>query len=271
MQGLEPVHSVQCEYCEKILASAQTLNEHRRTCSVKMRLDKEMLEEEKFNALRQTYEQKLHHVEEMLREKEKQYQEVVQEKNTLLDALLREKDNHAEESKRLLEKRMDDLAEIAKQTKTRTTTTHTNNILIQMSPLDLNDTASIRAILKRHMDENVLADGQRGVARMLAEKMLTDENGSKKYRCTDANRGNFEYIDPHGHVERDPKGGKLREALVKSDIKEIAYNNGEHWWKRKDGSLDHARFDAISEKVKEVADIALDDSKLRAELSTLMS
>lgn len=171
-----------------------------------------------------------------------------------------------------LEKRIDDITDIARQTKVKTSHTHTNNnIMISTTSLDLHDIPTLKSVLLQHLDIDVLAQGQKGVARMLKNHFLTDDQGNKKYKCTDANRGNFEFVDPNGHVEKDPKGAKLREALVQSDIKEVAFNRGEEWWKKEDGSTDMLRFDSLNENVKEVADIGKDDTKFRNELSVLMS
>ena len=64
---------------------------------------------------------------------------------------------------------------------------------------------------------------------------------------------------------------KLREALVKSNISDIAYHRGDMWWKKEDGSTDMNKFESLSGPVQEVAMIANDDTKLRSELSVLMS
>ena len=106
---------------------------------------------------------------------------------------------------------------------------------------------------------------------MLTHHFLTDENGQKKYKCTDRSRHQFEYVDPNGNIERDPKGAKLRDALIESNLQEVAMEHGEEVWKQPDGSIDYERFNVLNDKVLEVANLRQDDSKFRSELSVLLS
>lgn len=289
LQGLPQSNSVTCEFCQRKYVTVYTLAEHHRTCPVKQQLEANARDTERMQEIKQQYEDMLTNARNkiMLMEQEieakRQYENMLAEAQHKIlymeqemnlqqkhyEALLREKDIHYEHTKGHLEKSMSDITEIAKQVKSKTT--HTNNIMIHSTSLDLNNTDHLHSILEQHLDINVIAEGQKGVAKMLKDHFLTDEKGQKKYRCTDANRGHFEFVDPHGNLERDPKGTKLREALVKSEIKEVAYSCGQGYWQRHDGSLDRERFDVMNGKVKEVADIGKDDTKLRTELSALLS
>ncbi len=234
-----------------------TLVEHQQTCSSKKQT--KMLDD-----IKSQYEHKITSLQQQLQTQEKYYQAIISEK----DKQLFETKEQLFETKEQLEKRIDDITDIARQTKTKTTNT---NITINNTSLDLQDTSHIRSILDQYMDINVLALGQKGVARMLKDTLLTDEYGQKRYRCTDANRGNFEYIDPDGNLQRDPKAAKLTTALVQSEIRDLAYDRGDKFWKNEDGSTDMRKFDTMSEKVQEVATIQQDDTKFRTELSKLMS
>lgn len=270
-----------CKYCEKSFTRTSSLSDHYQTCIHKREHDVKTQYEHLLNESTMRIheletqvakcEQRIQHLEHQnisqeMTFQQRYYEALLQEK----DKIMLEREARLERSERELEKRMDDITDIARQTKTKTTHTNTN-IMINSATLDLQDTSHIREILERHLDINVLALGQKGVARMLKDTLLTDEQGQKRYRCTDANRGNFEYNDPSGHVERDPKAAKLRDALVKSDIRDLAYDRGDKFWKNEDGSTDMRKFDAISDKVQEVAGIQQDDTKFRTELSVLMS
>lgn len=289
-QGVDAASSAKCEFCEKVYTKQRTLIEHLRTCPIKKQHDLQIYYEQVVTDLRAQHDHQLQAMEQqnlMLKHRidqleeqlqtqhekyknqemsfqQKYYEAILQER----DRMLQEKDVRIEKSEKERKKCLEDITDMARQTKTKNTTT---NIMINNTTLDLQNTDYIQAILKQHLDINVLAQGQRGVARMLKDKLLTDEQGQKRYRCTDANRGNFEYTDPNGHVERDPKAAKLRDALIKSDLKDLAYNRGEVWWKQDDGSMDMARFDAVSDKVQEVATLDRDDTKFRTELCVLMS
>lgn len=270
-QGVESEVTATCEYCQKVYATVHNLTEHLRTCPMKRAKEvenhyKSLMEEQsgkldEAKNLVLNLQQKVVELEEKVKTQELEFQKKYYE------ALLQERDMRIEKSEKEREKYMDDITDIARQTKTKT-----NNITINnTATLDLQDTSHIREILERHMDMNVLALGQKGVARMLKDTLLTDENGLKRYRCTDTNRGNFEYTDPNGQVERDPKAAKLATALVKSEIRGIAYDRGDKYWKNTDGSTDQTKFNVMSEKVQEVAELQTDSSKLRTELSMLMS
>lgn len=278
--------SVTCQYCQKQYASQITLNEHHRTCQSKqhqeMRSHHQQLMDQKLSELEKIHEARIHVMEKIHEDEKRHYETRIQvmEKNhedekrhyeariQVMEnqiSILTDKEHYFQSQ---LEKRIDDITDIARQTKTKTTNT---NITINNTSLDLQDTSHIRSILDQYMDINVLALGQKGVARMLKDTLLTDEYGQKRYRCTDANRGNFEYIDPDGNLQRDPKAAKLTTALVQSEIRDLAYDRGDKFWKNEDGSTDMRKFDTMSEKVQEVATIQQDDTKFRTELSKLMS
>lgn len=291
-QGVESVMSAKCSFCQKVYATSHNLAEHVRSCPMKRIKEVEtyyqnllfqqtaQMEEEKTHLqnllLQQTAqmeEARMHSQNLQLRIVELEEKLKVQEldfQRKYYEAILHEKDVRIERSEKERDKVLDDLTDMARQTKTKTTNTHTN-IMINNCTLDLQDTGMIRSILERHMDINVLALGQKGVARMLRDTLLMDENGQKRYRCTDANRGNFEFTAPSGNVERDPKAAKLTHALVKSEIRDLAYDRGDKFWKNQDGSTDMRKFDTMSEKVQEVAELQQDDTKFRSELSVLMS
>lgn len=241
----------ECDYCKKTYSTPNYLQDHMRRCGEKRK-----------------YEEDTH----QLRVKE-MYETKLREKDIEI-AYLKEQLGKCEEKlekcEEKLEKRIDDITDIARQTKTKTN--HNNNIIINANTtLDLRDTKHINQILEQHLDGNVLVQGQRGLARMITERLLTDENGNRRYRCTDRSRDQFEYTDPNGHVERDANGNKLRDALVESNLKEVAMAHGEEMWKRKDGSIDYERFGVLNDKVLEVANLHSDDTKFRRELSTILS
>lgn len=241
-QGITaPNVDLMCPHCDKTYSTSYRLRQHVTTCNAKRSSDDDCAR------LTELYELKLQAKDELVK---KQQEEI--------DYLKSE-----------LSKRVDDLTDIAKQTKTKTSTT--NNIVVNSSTLNLNDTSHIHSILQTHLDGNVLADGQRGLARMIKDQLLTDSQGQKKYKCTDRSRQQFEFIAPDGSVERDAKGSKLRDALVESHIKRVAMDHGEQLWKRADGSVDHARCDVFYDKVMEVALLNDDDTKFRSELSVLLS
>lgn len=242
-----------CSFCNKEYSTVSNLRTHQKKCSAIKQHNED------------AWRNKAQEYEALLKSKDVELFEAKMQAQAAENALLKQE---LHDLKAQLERRMDDITDIARQTKTKTN--NTNIQINNAAPLDLNNIAEIRAILEEHLDINVLAAGQKGLARMLKDRYLTDENGQKRYRCTDANRGNFEFHDPNGHLERDPKCAKLREALVKSEIRDFAYERGDKYWKKEDGSTDILKFDTLSGPVQEVAMIANDDTKLRTELSVIM-
>lgn len=145
-----------------------------------------------------------------------------------------------------------------------------NNNQNQQS-LNLNDIPKIQSVLDQYLDKNVLADGQKGLARLIYDKLLTDQYGKPIYKCVDASRQNFEYVDEYGNIERDIKANKLKNALIKGEIRDKALDIGPQLWKKDDGSIDNLKFDVFADKVTEVSNLKTDDTKFRSELAVLTS
>lgn len=238
LQNIEPAIRHICDYCQKEYSTSNTLKEHSTRCAKKRKIE----EATSHNQLIEMYEAKLRD-------------------------LAEHKDAEIAYLKQQLEKRMDDITDIARQTKTKTT----NIVVNQTGFLNLKDTDSIHNLLVKHVDDSVLAEGQKGLAKMLTRTLLSDENGHKLYQCTDRSRQQFEFMDVDGNLIRDAKGNQLKSALIESNLRDVAYENGERMWRKEDGSRDIQRFMIFSDKVKEVAELDQDDTKFRSELSTLLS
>lgn len=265
-----------CDFCSKSYSTVYYLSDHHNTCSAKREYDTktkdnaemENLKREHIRLLedvKHDYESRLKSMEQEMSFKERYYEAMLQEK----ERLLQERESRLEKTEQTLSKRMDDITDIARQTKVKTK--NTNIILNQTGCLNLKDTDSIHQILIKHLDDNVLAEGQRGLAKMVSRTLLTNANGDKLYECTDRSRQQFEYVDPDGNLIRDAKGTNLKTALLESKLKDVAYNNGEKMWQNEDGGRDMERFNVFSDKVREVAELGYDDTKFRSELSTLLS
>lgn len=232
-----------CEYCSGCFMGRHNLNSHYYNCREKIILEKDK------------------QIKELLNEKDKQIKELLAEKDKQTKELLAEKD-------RQLEKLQNIISGIAMNPKT---VTHTTNNIVVSNRLNLNDTDRIQNVLENHLDGNVLCNGQKGLARMIYEKLLTGEDGKSIYKCVDPSRHNFEYVNEEGKVERDVKASKLTNALIKGDVCKKAIDVGTDLWKKDDGTTDDMRYQAFSDKVLEVANITKDDSKFRSELSALTS
>ena len=259
-----------CQFCNKVLSNDKALKKHQTVAKYCLKIQKELNEKEilceycsgcfigRHNLNSHYYNCR----EKIIFEKDKQTKELLAEKDKQTKELLAEKD-------RQLEKLQNIISGIAMNPKTVTHTT-TNNIVVN-NRLNLNDTDRIQNVLENHLDGNVLCNGQKGLARMIYEKLLTGDDGKSIYKCVDPSRHNFEYVNEEGKVERDVKAAKLTNALIKGDVCKKAIDVGTDLWKKDDGTTDDMRYQAFSDKVLEVANITKDDSKFRSELSALTS
>ncbi|MDD4930646.1 MAG: hypothetical protein PHG66_00635 [Candidatus Colwellbacteria bacterium] len=130
---------------------------------------------------------------------------------TEIDVLKREKEIYTElfnndqrfileQSKRLVEK------------SGVTTTTNIKAKTITMNALNLSQER-----LESIKDTYTIKDYERGgigQADWVIANILTDDNGSLSYRCTDKNRKNFIYHDDKGNVVNDMEAKKLKEAIL---------------------------------------------------------
>jgi hypothetical protein len=136
-------------------------------------------------------------------------------------------------------KKLEEMLKQFIQSKPNIIVNNNNNNNIQQNnnqqSLNLNDISKIQSVLDEHLDKNVLANGQKGLARLIFDKLLTGSDGKSIYKCVDASRQNFEYIDEHGNLERDVKANKLKTALIKGEIREKALEIGPQLWKKEDG------------------------------------
>lgn len=172
------------------------------------------------------------------------------------------------QSDKLLSKRTDDLAMIAKQAKVRNTT---NNIFHGNVSLDLSNTQQIHAMLEEHLDDAALRQGQVGLARVVVSKMLTNEDGKLLYVCTDSGRRNFQYQTADGAIQKDLQAARLKEALTKSGLRRLAIEKGERMWTNDDGSTDTELLCNHQPAVHEVATLVelQRDTKFEQELARL--
>ena len=126
-------------------------------------------------------------------------------------------------------------------------------------------------VLDEHFTKEVAAGGQKGLAKMVREKMLIGPDGKPMYVCVDSSRQTFEFTNNDGDVERDVKAKKLTKALINSKIQQKAAEVGNQIWTKADGHVDPTLYEYCSPKVMELACFEKDDSKFRSELSALTS
>ena len=125
--------------------------------------------------------------------------------------------------KNLADRTQDTLSEIAKQPRNNTNNTSNNqtNILMSMTPLDINEELFGEKITE-YFTSDYLVSGQKGVAQFCVDHLLKDDNGKLTYICTDPSRNTFRYRTVHGVLERDVNAKKLTDALSQNLRKHAA-------------------------------------------------
>ena len=118
--------------------------------------------------------------------------------------------------------------------KNQTTNTQTNNRLLNLTPLDFNDVKTVESltnIANEFYNRDYFNEGQKGVAKFVTDKFLTDLDGNPRYICTDVSRQAFKHKSASGDVIKDLKAVKLSKLLemtvvpISADImKELLLN-----------------------------------------------
>jgi hypothetical protein len=166
--------------------------------------------------------------------------------------------------KSLSEKSQECIKEIAKEPKTKITST-TNNNLNLMTPLDMKECTFSQKI-KDHFTEDYFMEGQRGVARFAVDKLLKDEDGKLKYVCTDPSRHIYKFKTKDGDVDRDVKAQKLTKVIW-SDLVKKSQDITNDGIRDKDDNVDI--FLLYTGKYMDIKDMDTDNEKFRSTLASL--
>lgn len=113
-------------------------------------------------------------------------------------------------------------------------------------------------------------DGQKGLARFLADNLLRDEENNFKYLCTDLGRGVFKYLDKVGNIQKDYEARRLTNYLVEGGIKEKATDISEEWI-GKDIRIDKNKVEIALEKNNEVNILDQNNQKFKKELASIVA
>lgn len=273
----------ECINCKKIFSSKGNLTKHlKKSCkffrennminntnteltNIKKELDKILLEnnqlkkeKDKINLHKKKYNKKLKNENNELKHIIDELSKENQELKIKLSNLTGKIDIYKE----IDEKQFNTIADIAKQP-----TTNTYKQKIFLTPFDIKDSENIENIknkLRNNIDKTHILEGQKGVAKLVYNNVLKDENGeNKKYICTDFSRGVFKYKDKDGVYHKDNKAKNLT-SIVYGGIKESLDN------------IDNRDFDEntynLNSVVKNVIDIKNmnnDNCDFRNELITL--
>lgn len=241
-----------CDFCGK---EVSTRTVHEDTCAVKLQQDKE-------DAIKMRLTEQAKQYESQLNEQARRFEEQITQLKFTIEKL-NDKLAGKEECITKLDRHNDALTEIAKRSSSTTTHNKTKNIINIFTPLDLSET-TVNAILDQHLTTEVIGDGQKGLANMLHQRMLTDEKGFSKYKCTDRNRHHFQFVNADGQVERDTKAIKLTKAMASAQVGRRALTTIQTAFQK-----DENRMNAYLPKAMELTEIAHNNSKFRQQLACL--
>jgi len=148
-------------------------------------------------------------------------------------------------------------------------TTNNNNRILNLTPMCLEAdefTESIRNLF----NEKYMLGGQEGIARFVAENLLTDEEGKLKYICTDPSRQIFKFMTDKG-VGKDIKANKLTAAIY-DEIKSKTANATNQLFdksKTEDGETNTEVHNLVLKALTEITGMGNNNSDFSRELAKL--
>lgn len=148
-------------------------------------------------------------------------------------------------------------------------TTNNNNRILNLTPMSLEADEFTKRI-QDLFSEKYMLGGQEGIARFVAENLLTDEEGKLKYICTDPSRQIFKFMTDKG-VGKDIKASKLTAAIY-DEIKSQTANASNQLFdksKTEDGETNTEVHDVVLKALTEITGMGNDNSDFSRELAKL--
>ena len=249
-----------CQYCKKTFSSKSSLNNHQKTAKYCLKLQDSNMEIVNFKCeyCDKYFTIKQHLSNHLLACKEKKDKEL-QEKDILIAELRVElrtyKDDH-EFIKRMAEKPK---------------TVTNNNTLNITTSIDFNDLDKVKNVIENKLDIKDVIDGQKGLARFVKNNLLTDDNGSLNYKCSDSSRCMFKYKDISGEIKKDLEAKKLTEYILNGGIRSRSADIGNEWCKDDDGDINMSKFDIMLEQQQSIMKLRDDNTSFKKELASITS
>jgi hypothetical protein len=128
----------------------------------------------------------------------------------------------------------------------------------------------VKKLLTERLNYNVVYGGQAGLATFVVDNILKDPTTGKLiYRCVDASRQMFEFVDENGETVRDMKAEKLTQSLLKGDVIRLGLEAAAVGWNTENEKLNTERVGVFGPKVNEYADLNRNNTVFRAKVSSL--
>ena len=241
IRGVTIETKYQCKGCDEFFVNKANLNIHQESCKKYNIMQATQELQKKINELelKQTdllLENNLIKNKNIQLEEEKQTLKILNNKNELI---VKEKDNiillqqknadkalvDAHQQIETLQKMLEGIATKAVDKPTTTT----NNTTINQIRNSFYDKYFIEDLLESDikrkcqsvLTEQVLLEGQRGIARMCTEYFINTKDQKKLLIATDPSRNKFKYMDKHGNMKDDIEARTFIEKVSKP-IKEVA-------------------------------------------------
>jgi Skp family chaperone for outer membrane proteins len=252
-----------CEYCDKSFTTKQPLSTHLTIC-------KEKKFQEKHKELQGELQEKLSKKDKELQEKLSKKDKELQEKLSKKDKELQEKDILIAELRVELRTYKDDHEFIKRMAEKPKTVTNNNTLNITTS-IDFNDLDKVKNVIENKLDIKDVIDGQKGLARFVKNNLLTDDNGSLNYKCSDSSRCMFKYKDISGEIKKDLEAKKLTEYILNGGIRSRSADIGNEWCKDDDGDINMTKFDIMLEQQQSIMKLSDDNTSFKKELASITS
>jgi len=249
-----------CEHCNKSLSTNERLLTHLNACKIKKKKD----EVSKENDLTYAYKNSIKDLQNEILN----YQEKLREKNEYiakLEAKLEKFENAVVTNMAATTHALE--AKAVKASSTSTTNNTTTNITVN-NYLNLSQ-EHVKKVLTERLNYNVVYAGQAGLATFVVDNILKDATGKLIYRCVDASRQMFEFVDENGETVRDMKAEKLTQSLLKGDVIKLGLEAAAVGWNTENEKLNTERVGVFGPKVNEYADLNRNNTVFRSKVSSL--
>jgi len=208
IRGLSLTTTFICKGCEKIFSTNLNLMTHIESCK-------------KYNILEATKElqKKITDLEQKEREAYIRNELLVKELKKNFNKTLSDAHQQIEN----LQKMLENLASkaIDKPTTTNTTINQIRNCFSDKYFVEDIKESDIKRKCQSILTEQVLLEGQRGIARMCTEYIINTKDNKKLLIATDPSRNKFRYMDKNGNMKDDIEARTFIEKVSKP-IKEVA-------------------------------------------------
>ena len=293
LQGKEDETGFNCEFCNKKYAQKKGLILHVNTCKEKakksqddkqnenVRLIKQLeleitkLKRIEKDSIKKITDEKDSHYQEKIREKESYHEKILKEKNDYiakLEAKLDKFENaivtNMAATTHALEAKTSKASHASSSAPTTTNNTTLNTNITVNNVLNLSQ-EHVKKVLTERLNYNVVYAGQAGLATFVFDNILKDATGKLIYRCVDASRQMFEFVDENGETVRDMKAEKLTQSLLKGDVIRLGLEAAAAGWNTENEKLNTERVGVFGPKVNEYADLNRNNTVFRSKVSSL--